>query len=61
MKATYQAPKATVLTLNPVEMLAASPTSITIVPPSGSDSGVDAKDSYSNGRGWNSSDWTDAE
>ncbi len=62
MKAKYQTPEATVLNIAPVEMLAASPTGITIVKPTDeSDQGISAGDSFSNGQGWNSTDWADAE
>ena len=61
MKAKYISPEATVLTLSPVEMLAASPEGINIVTPSSDDDTVSAADSYSNGQGWNSSSWTEAE
>ncbi len=62
MKAKYQTPEATVLNIAPVEMLAASPTGITIVKPTDeSDQGIDAGDSFSNGQGWSSTDWADAE
>lgn len=53
MKKTYQAPKAQNIVFDAMTMLAASPV-VTV----DTTKEIDAGNAFSNGKGWNSEDWT---